>query len=161
MAPPNTITLTNQDNQGQVTLHPGDALVVRLSSAQGTGAQWNLVAPPSSPLVFAHYETTSLTGPKDHPGPPFPVGGAQVEEFRFTAPIDREARSAAVVDREARSAAVVDREARSAAVVDREARSAAVVDQAFWLRLLLLRPFQPDLQGATLWQVHIRLTPAP
>ncbi|MDI1450437.1 protease inhibitor I42 family protein [Polyangium sp. 6x1] len=30
---------------------------------------------------------------------------------------------------------------------------------AEWLRLLYLRPFEPGIEGATLWQVHVTLVP--
>ena len=33
------------------------------------------------------------------------------------------------------------------------------VQTAEWLRMLYLRPFEPGIEGATLWQVHVTLVP--
>lgn len=127
MSAPSTATVTNKDNGGEVSLHPGDILVVRLPSSQGAGGEWNLVSAPSSPLQLVQYSTTSLSGPPAHPGAPFLTGGAQVEIFRFSAKTDPVPLTS---------------------------------ELAVWLRLVWLAPSQPDLTGAQLFRLHVRITPA-
>lgn len=73
-----TVTLTEQDDGGQVCLSTGDRLVVRLKAQFGTGYSWQLVKNDSGqlrPLGKPEVQTQERDAP----------GAAEYQIFRFEA----------------------------------------------------------------------------
>lgn len=78
-----TVVVTDANNEKTVTLHQGDALMVRLTANPSTGYGWNVVYPPDGPLHFV--SSTYIAPPRRQTGPPM-VGAPGMEVFRFTVP---------------------------------------------------------------------------
>ena len=120
MTQPRTVTLGENDHQREVSLRPGDKLVVQLSSNPSVGGSWHVLLNPGFPVnmvghTFTHHVTPAGASPV--------VGAPGVEEFHFSVPSDK----------------------------------ALSFSLGAWLRLLFVRPFDPTLEGARLWQVNVSI----
>jgi predicted secreted protein len=72
-----TITKTQADNQGSLTMSSGDMLLVMLPSNVSTGFAWNVVTNPGFPLKLVRHD---YIPPED-----MRPGAAGHEEFLFAA----------------------------------------------------------------------------